>query len=302
LNTIGYNQVFSQPLFIEHPKFLKSYPYYDCQKSIGIYLSQGCPYSCKYCMEFKKKWKVLDVKKSINLFYQIKKELSPNYIYICDACFGFDKKWRKEFLIGLTKYDINTYIWLETRVDLFDEEDFDLISQLNIKLDFGVDSFSQTMLKIMGKTIDPQKYLNKFLRLSKKCNDLKILHDAYLIFNHPGETRKTLNEHHTFFNDKINSNLCNNYLRIRFQNYAHFPGTVTYNNIRYYSQKYGTKILYPFWWKSKKDHSFTSNNLIPSEGMKPSIETIKKITRKINKFNSKTIDNSLWEKFVKFNL
>ena len=53
----------------------------------------------------------------------------------------------------------NCYLWMETRVDVIDEEDLELMSRLNIKMDFGIDSFSTSMLKIMNKTKNPNAFL-----------------------------------------------------------------------------------------------------------------------------------------------
>jgi len=35
------------------PDFL-SYPYYNSQKTVGIFLGTGCPFKCSFCMEYKK--------------------------------------------------------------------------------------------------------------------------------------------------------------------------------------------------------------------------------------------------------
>ena len=35
------------------PDFL-TYPYYNAQKTVGIFLGTGCPFKCSFCMEYKK--------------------------------------------------------------------------------------------------------------------------------------------------------------------------------------------------------------------------------------------------------
>ena len=170
------------------------YPYFDNQKTLGIFLGAGCPFNCRYCMEYKRQWSSLPVDDAVGLIKKLVHEMNPRYFTIFDACFGLSSKWRKAFLSELVKADLDCNFWLETRVDVIDEEDLELMSDLNVKMDFGVDSFSKSMLRIMNKTKDPEAFLKKFVNISSICNQSNILHDVYLIFDHPGETEETYAE------------------------------------------------------------------------------------------------------------
>ena len=198
---------------------------------------------------------------AIALIKKLAHEMSPRYFTIFDACFGLNKKWRKAFLSALAQAELNCYFWLETRVDVIDEEDLELMSRLKIKMDFGIDSFSTSMLKIMNKTIDPNAFLKKFVKISSICNQLDILHDVYLIFDHPGETRETYAEFRQFFQEVVTPQLEGGHLRVKYQRF-HFTratilstiwrcsqeSTVSKPMIRSGGNRKGTTIYAPGMW------------------------------------------------------
>jgi radical SAM superfamily enzyme YgiQ (UPF0313 family) len=303
LKIFGLKPVIEQNTYEIFPDY-ESYPYFQSQKTIGMFLGSGCPFHCRYCMEYKKKWSSLTVEKAIEYILKINKQISPSYIPIFDACFGFDKKWRKEFLKELIKKDLDIYFWLETRVDLLDEEDIELLSKLKIKIDFGIESLSTTMLKIMGKTLTPESFLNNFLSISKLCSGYRILHDTYMIFNHPGETKKTYEEFKKFFIEKVTSNLKGGYLRIKYQRFSYYPGNYIYNHHNEFEEKYGFKALHPQWWKESKDYYSNSRNIIPSTDKdgKPYFVPLKETSKIIKEFNSHSKEKELWEKLHSFNI
>jgi radical SAM superfamily enzyme YgiQ (UPF0313 family) len=285
------------------PAFL-SYPYYRSQKTVGIFLGTGCPFKCSFCMEYKKRWSGAPVINAIELISKIEKEISPKYIAIFDACFGADKKWRRALLTGLIQRNPQCYFWVETRVDLIDEEDLELMARLNFKIDFGVDSFSKTMLRIMNKTSDPDSYLKKFINLSRKCSELKIMHDVFLIFNHPGESRETYEEHRKFMEDQVVRKLKGGCLRIMYQRFSFFPGSYVFNHAGKFENQYGFRILYPQWWKEAEDHFITSRSVTPSTDEKgnPFFVPLKEISQATRSFNSMSRERELWKKLHSFNL
>ena len=281
-----------------------SYPYYSSQKTIGMFLGSGCPFHCRYCMEYKKKWSSLSVKTAIDYILKINEQISPIYIPIFDACFGFDRNWRKEFLKELIKKDLDLYFWLETRVDLLDEEDIKLLSKLKIKIDFGVDSLSKTMLRIMRKTISPDSFLDNFLNISKACSEYGILHDMFMIFNHPGETKKTYEEFKHFFADRVCPELKGGYLRIKYQRFSYYPGSYIYNHQKEFQEKYGFNALHPQWWKESIGNYANSRDIIPSinEKGEPYYVPLKKISKMVKEFNRFSKEQALWERLHSFNI
>lgn len=290
---------------LDKPDFL-SYPYYNKNDHLGIFLSSGCPHNCTFCMEYNHKRKCLNVNEAIEYVYWIENNLCPKLLAIFDPLFGLNNKWRKKFLHGLIDNQIKSHIWIFTRIDLLDEEDIKLLSKLNVILKIGVDSFSKEMLLIMNKTKNPDKYLNHFIKISKLCNEYKILHDISLIFNHPGESPKTYYEYDKFFNEKVKKELMGKYLRFGFQKFSLFPGCFVYNNMNFYKNKYGSIFSEPEWWKSDNineplNQSCLSKKIIPSiKQENPFILPYNKIKKELDIFNSLSKEEFLWKKYTLF--
>jgi len=255
-------------------------------------------------MEYKKKWSSLSVETAIDYIMKINEQISPRYIPIFDACFGFDKNWRKEFLTELIKKNLDLYFWLETRVDLLDEEDIRLLSKLKIKIDFGIDSLSTTMLRIMRKTMSPDSFLDNFVNISKACSKYGILHDMFMIFNHPGETEKTYEEFNRFFMDTVCPELKHGYLRIKYQRFAYYPGSYIYNHQTEFQEKYGFKARHPKWWKESVDQYSNSRDIIPStdENGRPYFVPLKETSKMVKAFNLLSKEQPLWERLHSFNI
>ncbi|MCG6910167.1 MAG: cobalamin-dependent protein [Deltaproteobacteria bacterium] len=282
----------------------RTYPYFDHQKTLGIFLGAGCPFNCRYCMEYKRKWSSLRVEEAIDLILRLKRDYDPHYFTIFDACFGLNNRWRKAFLSALSKADLDCYFWLETRVDVVDEEDLELMSGLKIKMDFGVDSFSRTMLNIMNKTRNPDAFLKTFVKISSICNRLDILHDVYLIFDHPGETRETYAEFKQFFQDVVRQRLEGGHLRVKYQRFSYYPGNYIFNHQEDYARQYGFKAIHPEWWRRAGDHYLSSREIIPSvdEHGQPFHVPLKETSKMVKAFNRKAKEEALWQKLHAFDL
>jgi hypothetical protein len=117
----------------------------------------------------------------------------------------------------------------------------------------------------MNKTRQPEKFLATFREVSHRLSAHGVVHGANLIFNHPGETRETIEETYAFMDEELargQSTLiwtCNNF--------SHFPGSFVDNNRSYYEQKYGTEFLCPEWWKIDEDQNETSRRVVPSSDL-----------------------------------
>jgi len=282
----------------------RNYPYFDKQKTLGIFLGSGCPFNCRYCMEYKRQWSSLPVDEAVALIRRLTRELSPRYITIFDACFGLNKKWRRAFLSALVRAKLDCYFWLETRVDVIDEEDLELMANLNVKMDFGIDSFSKSMLKIMNKTREPDAFLKKFLNISAVCNRLNILHDVYLIFDHPGETKETYAEFRQFFQDYVGPQLENGHLRVKYQRFSFYPGNYIFNHQEDFEKAYGFKANCPDWWKREGNHYLSSRDTTPSldENGLPFHVPLKETSPMVKAFNRKAKEQTLWERLHAFDL
>lgn len=245
-----------------------SYPYARRGGAVGVFLSAGCPYRCAYCMEYRRRWTAVPVPEALETLAEIEQGLAPRAIMILDACFGRDPAWRKSFLKGLAGRGHRCGFWIQTRLDLLDEDDLERLARLSVRIDLGVESFSPTMLRIMKKTPDPERYLERFVRVSKKCSSLGIEHDAYLIFNHPGESDRTVREHERFMERKVLPELAGGTLRIRSGTFSLFPGSAVYRDLPVLAKRFGTTAEHPEWWKEEGDHLALSRSVAPSRDKK----------------------------------
>jgi radical SAM superfamily enzyme YgiQ (UPF0313 family) len=186
-------------------------------------------------------------------------------IAIGDACFGVKADWRKDFLRRLADLKPSYWILMETRPEFLDEDDIKIIANLKMEIQFGVESCSPQMLKLMNKTKHPEKFLNNFRRISHMLSDHGIVHGANLIFNHPGETRKTLEETFAFVDSELNRS--DSSLIWACNSYRHFPGSALDRNRHYYEREFGTVFLNTEWWLDDKDPLAGSMQVVPSRDL-----------------------------------
>jgi Radical SAM superfamily len=236
-------------------------------------------------MEYRRKRESCIVLEAVETVLEIQETLQPRGIMILDACFGLDRDWRRAVLSELAERQLRCGFWIQTRIDLIDEEDLALLAKLNVKIDLGVDSFSRTMLEIMRKTADADAYLEKFLDLSRNCSRWGIEHDAYLIFNHPGESEETIEEHETFLRRQVFPELRGGMLWLRS---GAFSRAVSYSTISMRSGR-GTDHplrVRPGGWR-KRDQLTLSRSVIPSrdEGGTPFCVEPKRIGNLIGDFS-----------------
>lgn len=265
----------------------RSYPYAGTREQVGIYLSTGCPFRCTYCMEYRRKWQSVSVPEAVEVVAEVEETLQPRGVMILDACFGLDKHWRRGFLSELVKKPHRCGFWLQTRIDLIDGEDLELLSKLNVKIDLGVDSFSRTMLTIMKKTTDADAYLEKFIDLSTQCSRWGIEHDAYLMFNHPGESEETLEEYETFLRTRVFPALRSGTLWVRGGTFSLFPGSFVFRHLDAFEKQYGTSVECATWWREERDQMMLSRSILPSRDGKgnPFRVTPERVRKPIAEFN-----------------
>lgn len=244
----------------------KHYKYTRLSSADNIYLSRGCLYSCAFCMEGckgHKTWRSYSVVRAIEKIKEIIEVLKPKMIAICDACFGFNKTWRRKFLYELVKHKIDTNLWAETRIDLLDKEDIDLLSKLNFSITFGLESGSEEMLCIMRKTNKPKAYLKKCEDVISYLNKKQVPYNILLIFNHPGETLATYDRSVGFFSSMISrQNRTSGFLIA--QDYAFFPGSQIHRSYDYYQKRFGTVVVFKEWWNERDNHYRRARTIIPS--------------------------------------
>lgn len=280
------------PLVEETLPLWDLYPYRHPKSIIPTYLSRGCPFTCKFCMEPSRPfagWRSLTVDDSLRDIQSVYKTFAPRQIKLCDAIFGFRKSWRREFLSKLAALNLDTTYWLTTRIDTIDAEDMDLYQKLKLSIAFGIETGSEDMVRIMGKAKSPRQYLRLCTEMVSELNAREIPYRLFLIFNHPGETMETVRESVAFFEALVDGQKSFSGL-LMGRNYLFFPGNEIEEGIGNLREKYGTVITHPEWWKEPVDHhlvaslvSGSSDSPIDNHEKRPDfwMEDIARINRKI---------------------
>ncbi|MHA1525420.1 MAG: B12-binding domain-containing radical SAM protein [Promethearchaeota archaeon] len=274
----------------------------DQSRGLSISLSRGCPHKCSYCIEFYlangksiKPWRVYSPKRAIQetktlVDYGINQGIT-NYGFL-DPCFGYNKKWLMKFL-KLYEVDENiTSHFIETRIDILNEELISKLKEKKMVQFYGVETFSPRMLKIMNKTHNPIEFLNqleKILAIHKKL-DYKC--SLGLITNHPGETQTTIQESFNYLLNigKRDNDDIFNFVPIM---YHLFAKTRNYVELHLLNQRYGTKAYFPEWWKDMRTLKYgpfavrPSSKLSLRESINLFVEKHLEIDKLKNKKNSK---------------
>jgi radical SAM superfamily enzyme YgiQ (UPF0313 family) len=232
-----------------------------------ILLSRGCPFECSFCMESLKerRWRALTPTQALDQLNEAVRRYEPRIVGIADACFGLKPAWRKDFLRLLAGTSPTYQIIFETRAESIDADDVEVLADLDVEVQFGIESGSPQILKLMRKTANPQRYLERFRRISRTLSEHRILHRANLIFNHPGETEQTLKETFSFIDQMLDTQ--ESYLMWICRPYMHYPGCELDNNRSYYEQTFGSRFLSPEWWKEDCDQYQASLNSLPSRDL-----------------------------------
>lgn len=232
-----------------------------------IYLSRGCPFGCSFCMEPSKerRWRAFTPKEAVDELFEAVRRFDLYSIGIADACFGMRRTWRKEFLRQLVESRPEFWVVFETRPEYIDADDIKLLANIKLEIQFGIESGSPEILQLMKKTRQPDKFLRRFSEVSRLLSEHKILHRANMIFNHPGETRKTLEETFSFMDRELEMD--NSYLMWATHGFMHFPGCDIDRNRAYYEKTFGARFECGDWWKHDEDQYDGSMVFIPSSDL-----------------------------------
>jgi radical SAM superfamily enzyme YgiQ (UPF0313 family) len=138
------------------------------------------------------------------------------------------------------------------------------MSDLNFQMHLGFETASKRMLKIMNKTKSPREYLENFSYKFDLLNEMEVPYVLQLLFNHPGESKKSIRETLEFVTmmfdrqKKISGYVSSN-------DFIFFPGNYIYEKEKKYSKLYGTKIQNKNWWKSQNNQSILSRSVLASK-------------------------------------
>jgi len=244
----------------------------DIGRKFQIYLSRGCPYHCTFCMERAKgdyRWRGYSAQRAVEELERLKQftDLSQWVVNVADPLFGFPRAWRREFLQGvISRGLLPRQYWTLTRADDLDEEDVELLAKANFSIGIGMESGSETMLKIMNKTKSPGRYLEALGRLALLSRKHGLNWAGNIIVGHPGETHQTMRETRDFLLGLFTSakETCG---WLSIDPFRFYPGSQVHEELMTYEKEFGTQVHHPQWWKSWYDGSFRAEHVEPSSSL-----------------------------------
>lgn len=156
--------------------------------SFTIFTSRGCPYNCNFCAAhavWGRKVRFMSPERVAQHIEYIIRKFNIDALYFGDESFTFSRDRIYDIFNILKSKNIKILFGCQTRVNLLDE---DLLRFLKnngcLQIDFGIESGSDRMLKIMNK----QTSVEVSEKIAKICRKIKLRHFANMLINVPGET------------------------------------------------------------------------------------------------------------------
>jgi hypothetical protein len=191
---------------------------------------------------------------------------SPSEVRISDACFGAGRAWRRSLLAGLAELGAGVPYWAEARADALEEEDARLLARLRFRIDLGLDSASEAVLAAMTKAPDPRAYLARYAAAEAALDAREVPHATYLLFDHPGETRRTVGETLSFMGRLVGGKR-STFGWLAAQPYAFFPGSDVDLDLASFERRFGTRVLHPRWWEMEGSLLRHATRVVPSSAL-----------------------------------
>jgi len=223
-----------------------------CQ--LNLNLSRGCPFPCAFCMEPGKRslrWRAYSPARAVEEMQRLLAAFprARGVLRITDAVFGLDPGWRHDVLERLKGRPLPVNkTWAVTRSDLLDDSDISHFDGAGFAVGFGIESGDADMLRVMRKTSDPAKFLERFAAQAQMAEVCGLPWGVNLIAGHPGETPESLSRSAEWMRTLVAS------LRrptgfLCVDPYRYYPGSAVHRDRLEYEGRFGTRILVPDWWR-----------------------------------------------------
>ena len=169
--------------------------YYDGKfgyKTTAIMTSRGCPFECDFCSRpvFGNKFRS---RSASNVADEIEEVIALGYnrIWFADDCFTLIRQRLIQICDKIIKRGLKIDWECLSRVDTLDSDTADKMKQAGcVRMFFGIESGSDSILKIMNKQITTKQAY----AATQLCKKKGIKAGAFFILGYPGENDKTILE------------------------------------------------------------------------------------------------------------
>lgn len=170
---------------------------YNAGGIVQIHTQRGCPSNCTFCFNVfrvvSKHVRYRPVKQVIKEMVLLKEKYGDKIkmFTMSGECVTMNKEWLKEFTHTIIEKKLNFHYRVTSRVDTIDEERLEWLKKSGcVTMSFGLESGSNTILKIIKKNTTAEKGLSA-VRLAKKYIPSI---EPSIILGYLGETEETLQE------------------------------------------------------------------------------------------------------------
>lgn len=204
--------------------------------------SRGCPYRCNFCsnenvfgsrIRFKDPDIIVEEIHRIAGLYET--ESLPLIFY--NSIFGVNPKIAKEIITKIKKSKLDVRFLTSTRVDSGWKVYVNNLEGLCDQMHFGLESASPEILLRMGKTRNPERYINSAKEAVREFHRRGVHVALNILTGFCGENEKTLKETEDFLEENreyIDS--------IRSHPLMLFPGSPFSHKIREFEEDFGSNI------------------------------------------------------------
>jgi len=160
-------------------------------KVFAVISSRGCPFGCVFCARMLgDRVRARSPENVIAELERLVNDFGAEWVYFYDETFGFYKEWLDKFLSLMHSTGLSKKLrWgIMIRANMITE---DLLTGLKDagrrKIDFGVESGDERVLKVINKGEKKEDFVRAFLR----SRAARIESHSYFILGHPTETLET---------------------------------------------------------------------------------------------------------------
>lgn len=236
---------------------------------VEIYLSRGCPFGCSFCMERSKRvvaWRALSVDEAMDQIDRLERfiDLRGRTLRIADALFGMQRSYRRELLTRLAQRPVRAdKIWLLTRADLLEREDFELMARANVAPGMGLESGDPGVLRDTGKLRGSvERFYDHLFEIADWATTYGVPFGTNVIVGLPGETAESL-ERTAQYLDRLFLGPRPTLGFFGIDRFRLYPGSGIAENLEHWRERTGFSPHRPHWWFDG-DQDFLSEWCDPS--------------------------------------